>query len=169
MKTIRRANLKDAKKIHAVHMRSIQEVCANHHTPEEIKAWGFRPYNEESRHRAIQHQYVWVIDNDGKIEGYGHLGVTQGEGKMVAHIYGLYLAKEALGQGWGRKLIDEMLIQVKQLGLVQINLESTLTAHQFYQKAGFVDSGPQTTLAIGGLQIRCIPMSMNLMKLRQTT
>lgn len=91
MKTIRRAKLKDAKKIHAVHMRSIQAVCANHHTPEEIKAWGFRPYNEESRHRAIQHQYVWVIDNDGEIEGYGHLGVTQGEGKMVAHIYNPFM------------------------------------------------------------------------------
>ncbi len=44
----------------------------------------------------------------------------------------------------------------------EITLEATLTAHAFYQKVGFEDSGDQTSVEISGQKIRCYPMKMRI-------
>lgn len=75
MRKVRRARPEDARGIHEAHMRSIREVCSQDHTEEEIRGWGFRPYREDQRINAIVNQHVWVVENSGKIEGYGHLSL----------------------------------------------------------------------------------------------
>ncbi len=128
---IRKASLTDAAAIHAAHMKSIQEVCYQDHTPEEIKVWGHRPYNEAQRHSAIKNDSVWVVEDHGQIEGYGHFKLYE---------------KEA-----------------KDKKIKEITLEATLTAHEFYKKMGFSDSGPQTSVEISGQKIRCYPMKMTIL------
>jgi putative acetyltransferase len=162
MKKIRRAQPTDAKGIHEAHMRSIREICAKDHSTEEINAWGYRPFREDHRLNAIANQFVWVVDSDGSVEGYGHLGLETKDYKSVAHIHGLYLAPEAIGLGLGHKIVTAMINEAKEKGAKEIVLESTLTAHKFYQRVGFKDIGPQMKVSIGGVDIRCIPMSMQL-------
>jgi dipeptidase E len=157
---IRRAAVADAEAIHTAHMKSIQEVCSQDHTPEEIKAWGHRPYNEAQRLSAIKNDAVWVIEDHGVIEGYGHFKLYEKNEIQMAHILGLYLTPKVLGKKLGRTIIDLMLVDAKEKKIKEMTLEATLTAHDFYKKMGFEDSGPQTSVEISGQQIRCYPMKM---------
>jgi len=159
---IRRAKPEDAKSIHDAHMLSIQTICSKDHSPEEIKAWGGRPFNEAQRASAIQNQNVWVVEIDNRIEGYGHLRVYEKDGQKLAHVMGLYLTQKALGKKLGQQMFSLMLNEAKFQNAEKINLESSLTSHGFYKKMGFWDSGPRMTIEIGGTPIRCIPMSLNL-------
>ena len=77
MASVRRAKSEDAPGIHDAHMRSIREVWSKDHSEDEIRGWGNRPYREDQRLNAIKNQFVWVVDNNGKIEGYGHLEFIQ--------------------------------------------------------------------------------------------
>lgn len=43
-------------------MLSINEICANDHTPEEIKAWGGRTFDQVNRIPAIQNQFYLVFE-----------------------------------------------------------------------------------------------------------
>lgn len=159
---IRRARPEDTLGIHEAHMRSIREVCSKDHSPEEIQGWGHRPYREDQRLNAIKNQFVWVVDNSGKIEGYGHLSLISENGKIRGHVMGLYLVPEANGKGFGVTIAREMIAEAKKQNAFEINLESTLTAHSFYKKMGFVDSGAQATIELGGSKIRYIPMKLVL-------
>lgn len=162
MQTVRRARPEDALGIHEAHMRSIREVCSKDHAPAEIQGWGNRPYREDQRINAIKNQFVWVVDNSGKIEGYGHFSLISEEGRTRGHVMGLYLAPEANGKGFGLAIARDMIAEAKRQNAFEINLESTLTAHRFYQKLGFLDSGVQATIDIAGSLVRYIPMKLAL-------
>ena len=162
MRTIRRAKPEDAQFIHEAHMRSIQEICSKDHSPEEIKAWGNRPFREDRWLNAIKNQMVWVIDNSDTIEGYGHLAIEGNSTECNGHIMGLYFIPEANGQGLGKNIIRLMIDAAKNMKARSINLESTITAHKFYQKMGFRDSGPEGEIDFGGVGVRYIPMSMEI-------
>ncbi|MGZ3775051.1 MAG: GNAT family N-acetyltransferase [Pseudobdellovibrionaceae bacterium] len=159
---IRRAKLEDAKAIHEAHMLSIQTICSKQHSPEEIRAWGERPFKEDQRIEAIQNQHVWVVELNEKIEGYGHLRIYEKDGSKLAHIMGLYFTPKAIGMKFGRVLFEMMLNVAKENCATKLSLDSTLTAHGFYKKMGFKEDGGLITVEIAGTPIRCIPMSMKL-------
>lgn len=106
MASIRRAKVEDAFGIHEAHMRSIREVCSQVHSPEEISGWGYRDYRQDQRVSAITDRKVWVVEEDGKIEGYAELHLREVDGRMKAHVMGLYLTAKVLKQGLGRRLMD---------------------------------------------------------------
>ena len=160
MRQIRRALPKDAFGIHQAHMRSIQEVCYKDHSPEEIAGWGGRPYREDQRLNAILNQCVWVLENSDQVEGYGHLVIRSENGVSRGHVMGLYLVPEANGHGYARGILEKMFEEARKHNVVEINLESTLTAHGFYSKMGFKDSGEMASIQIGGSDVRYIPMTL---------
>lgn len=143
-------------------MRSIQEICSKDHTPEEIRAWGHRPYSESQRINAIQNDHVWVVDDHGSIEGYGHLTIFEKDGVQQAYVMGLYLTSKVAGQSLGRKIMDLMMLKMKEAKVQKVILKSTLTARLFYRKLGFTETGPEKTVEIGGTPIRCYPKEMSL-------
>ena len=159
---IRRASLQDAEAIHVAHMKSIQDICSKDHTPEEIQAWGHRPYKEDQRKGSIKNDSVWVVEDHGNIQGYGHFKAFEKDGIQIGHIYGLYLTPIVLGKKLGRSIVELMINEAKAVKAREITLEATLTAHDFYLKMGFEDNGPQMTVEISGHKIRCHPMKMNL-------
>lgn len=158
---VRRATIDDARAIHEAHMLSIQTVCIQEHTAEEIRGWGGRPYNEAQRVLSIQKNLVWVVELNGKIEGYAAIQLLEKDGQRFGYIAGLYLSLVALGRGYGRQMFDLMMDAAKEYSAQKVKLESTLTAHGFYKKMGFLDAGPMMYADIGGSQVRCIPMEFN--------
>ncbi len=107
---------------------------------------------------AINNQYVFVVESEDQIEGYLHFNIL--ESKKDAYVYGLYLSKKIKGLGFGKKLIDLMFEILKKENIRIITLNSTLTAHKFYKKVGFSDSGPIESVNINNTPIRSIPMFM---------
>jgi len=160
MHIIRRARIEDAMGIHDAHMKSIQEVCSKDHTNEEISGWGNRPFNEDQRVSAIENQYVWIVEIKNTIEGYAQILFKEREGVLFAHILGLYLTPNAIGLGIGKQMLQLMIDEAKTKRVRQVTLESTITAHNFYQNFGFVDSAPQVVAQIGGSGVRCQPMKL---------
>ncbi|MFZ3231866.1 MAG: GNAT family N-acetyltransferase [Pseudobdellovibrio sp.] len=100
--------------------------------------------------------------NDGSIEGYGHLKIFEKDGLKRGHIFGLYLTPNVVGKSFGKAIVDLMMEEIRSAKVKQVSLEATITAQNFYRKAGFVDAGPETTVEINGTPIRCYPMKMEL-------
>jgi N-acetylglutamate synthase-like GNAT family acetyltransferase len=147
--------------IHEAHMRSIREVCCKDHSAEEILVWGNRPLGNRWV-EAIKIGHVWVVELNNQIYGHAYIRFFEENSEKRAHIHGLYLTPEVIGQGLGLKLGKLMIDTAKSKGVKTITLESTLTAHGFYKSLGFSDSGPLSTLEMSGQPIRYFPMSLQL-------
>jgi len=158
---IRSARPGDEAAIHRAHMRSIREVCVKDHGEEEVRGWGNRPFGDRWIN-AVKTGLVWVVETNGTICGHAYLRIFEADGKKLAHIHGLYLTAEALGKGLGWKLGQLMLGAAKAAHVETVTLESTLTAHPFYKRLGFNDTGPLATVEIGGSRVRYFPMSQRL-------
>jgi GNAT superfamily N-acetyltransferase len=158
---IRRARPGDEADIHTAHMRSIREVCSKDHSQEEIRGWGFRPLNDRW-FRLIREEFVWVAEAGGKIQGFGHLKIFEKDGVKKAHVFGLYLTPELIGLRVGHKIATLMLETAHELGVVSVSLKSTITAHDFYKRLGFVDTGEMLQIEINGSLVRCYPMEMRI-------
>lgn len=141
MLTIRRAKPADAEGIHLAHMASIQKLCAQDYTPEQIEAWGNRPFNADIRINAIENDFVWVAECDGKIEGFAHMTVMKKDELVYVDLSGLYITPKIKGQGLGRELVRLVEKQTKLLGMDCIRLGSTLTSEKFYGKMGYQKIG----------------------------
>ena len=155
---IRRAALQDARGIHEAHMTSILEVCSNEHSPEEIEVWGKRPYDAEARIKSIQEDLVWVVEDHGVIQGYACVVRKEWNGVKRARLMALYLTPNVLGHGVGKDLLQLALRQIQLEGMSEISLLSTLNAHSFYLKHGFVDTGAEQLMPMGSGKVRAIPM-----------
>lgn len=156
---IRKAIPTDALGIHEAHMKSIQELCSCDHSEEEIKAWGHRPFSEARRLDAINNHFVFVVEMENQVEGFVEFIFFEKEKNIKeVYLYALYLTKKATGCGLGRKLVNIIFEECKKNNLKRLSLSSTITAHSFYQKMGFVDTGPMTTVLFNQTPVRCIPM-----------
>lgn len=158
---IRSAKPGDDVAIHEAHMRSIREICIKDHGETEISGWGNRPLGNRWID-AIKTGHVWVVEANDRIYGHAYIRVYEENKVMKAHIHGLYLTPEALGRGLGKKLGMLMIKTANKARVNLITLESTLTAHDFYIRLGFQDTGPMSSQNIAGHPVRYFPMSLQL-------
>lgn len=159
---IRRAAVAEAPEIHRAHMTSIREICSQQHRSDEIQGWGNRPYIESQRVGSIKNDRVWVVEDRGSIEGYAHLQIMEKDSEKVGYVAGLYLTPRVSGRGLGRAILELMFEEARAEKVKALNLESSLSAHRFYQQAGFQDTGPEKTVPVNGSQVRCYPMQIIL-------
>lgn len=156
---VRIATLADREALHSAHMRSIREICIKDHGPEEIKGWGYRELGERWI-KGINDGLVWVVELDGNIEGIA--AVSFPEQANHGYINALYLTPEVVGMGVANTMIKLMLDCVQERHLKEVLLDSTITAHGFYKKHGFTDTGPAVKNPIGGVPVTSIPMKLIL-------
>ena len=154
---IRKGRVGEEDAIHDAHMRSIREVCVHDHGEEEIRGWGHRERGNRFE-EGVRDELVWVVEHEQKIEGLASMMLKE----ESAYIHCLYLTPPVLGKGFGKELLQIMIQRAKEANLHEILLESSLTAHKFYQSFGFIDSAPLKKVVIGGYPVRCIPMKYTL-------
>ena len=163
MINFRRARIEDAEDIHRVNMTSIRELCTSDYTKEEIEAWGGRTPEKMVPlwRERVQKDFCIVAEKSGVVEGIGVLALPKEAGKP-ALIYMMYLTKAISGTGSGKKMMKMMLDHAKENGVKEVVLESSLTAHGFYESLGFCDSGAAIKKEINGTPIRCVPMKIKI-------
>ena len=88
-----------------------------------------------------------VAESDGSVVGFAML-------TLPGEISLCYVVPEAQGFGIGREMLAALETEAARRSLVELTLRSTETAHRFYLRCGFVDSGP----ARRGRFIRAQPM-----------
>lgn len=162
--SIRSARSGDEPLIHQAHMRSIREVCIKDHGIEEIKGWGYSELGNRWVD-AIQSGGIWVIERHDSIFGFGYIKIFKLDECPKAYLNALYLTPEALGKGLATQLMRWMLEKAKSSGASGVDLVSSITAHNFYKKFGFVDSGPMKRISIGGYPVTAYPMHLDFFNL----
>jgi GNAT superfamily N-acetyltransferase len=146
----------DAEQTASLMRKSIEALCVQDHRndpstlakwvenkqPEIVRSWIEKPGNRSA-----------VAIEEGQIVGFAMLNDS-------GHVLLLYVLPEAAHRGIGSALLAWMEEQALGLGLSKLELESTVTALNFYERHGFSHSGK----AIRGLGITyCQPMEKQLL------
>lgn len=162
MTQIRLAQATDAKGLHDAQIKSIREISSRDLEAQEIALWSAQPYREDLRLKAIRENNVWVIDQDGVIEGYGYLEFRTNESPRIAHLNGPFLTGRAAQQGLAAKIIEKVLSEAKERDVAEIRIDATIGSRRFYLKHGFTDAGPPRSIQAFSIEITRYPMRLVL-------
>ncbi len=106
----------------------------------ELAAYEF-PWSEGIFRDCIKAGYaLWVLDDGGRIVGYGVLSIAADE----AHILNIATLPERRGEGLGRRLLNRLIDLGRWHHVERIFLEvrpSNLIAIGLYQRSGFREIG----------------------------
>ena len=129
---IRTACHEDADGMIKAHRISIREVCAKDYTVEQIDAWSGRDFKAKIWHQYMDKDAVSVVADEAvNIFGFCHHG-TADEIQNKYELKGLYLTPDALGMGFGSKMVSDAISLAKKQGHDELFLYSTKTAVEFY-------------------------------------
>ena len=135
---VRTATPEDAEAACAIIRRSIAESCIedHHRDPTVLAAWLANKTPEGVRSWIVSPDaFAVVAESHAAIVGFAMLTMT-GEISLC------YLVPEAQGLGIGRAMLTTLENEAARRGLAELILRSTESAHKFYLRLGFVDSGP---------------------------
>jgi GNAT superfamily N-acetyltransferase len=138
MWNFRPARPNDADAACIVLRRSIEYLCSTDHggDPAILGPW--------LANKTPEHVTAWINANPaGFIVGVGPDGIV-GVGSVVAsgEIRLNYVAPWARFRGVSKGLLRAMEDHAASLGATVCTLTSTITAHDFYRRCGYVDIGP---------------------------
>jgi N-acetylglutamate synthase-like GNAT family acetyltransferase len=156
---IRRAIHSDAEGIINVHIRSIREICSKDYTNEQIEAWSGRKSKAELWVQTMDRDFVWVVEHNSEVMGFGHLAIMD---ELSSEVMGLYFIAPAIGHGLAKKLFKEFIQISSEHQLTIMRLHSTVTAKSFYESLGFRQNAGDTTIDMRGVAIPCFPMELTL-------
>lgn len=142
---IRYANLNDAHRIATINIEGWQRAYKGIVTDEELNALDIEKASNKVRERLIArpHELV-VIENDYEIEGFIGFGEPRDEdvSAKCGEIYALYFDVNYYGNGNSEKLMNWVLMRLKEIGYEEVMLwvfKDNHRARRFYEKMGFCE------------------------------
>lgn len=154
---IREAKDCELEQILQLHIASIKHFCAEFYPAESIRDWINTKSIEAYKSNKGQ-ILLWVAEDNQKIVGFGLLNLFNNS------IDSLYIAPNFNKRGYGRKLLETIELVARNKGIKQLNLSSTLNAHQFYQKMGYQGEVKSVYTLSTGAQLNCVHMVKSLSK-----
>lgn len=110
-------------------------IMAIEHVCFPSDAWTEQSMRDEL---LASHTSYLVAVSDGLIVGYG--GLSKIPSSEQSDIQTIALSPAARGQGWGRKLLNQLLVEARRLGAKQVFLEvraDNSVAQKLYESVGF--------------------------------
>ncbi|HEX2139395.1 MAG TPA: ribosomal protein S18-alanine N-acetyltransferase, partial [Woeseiaceae bacterium] len=102
----------------------------------ELRAYPF-PWTRGIFEDCLRASYpAWVLQSGDDVIGYGVLSIAAGE----AHVLNLCVDPDYRNQGYGDRLLDDILLRARQSGVKEVFLEvrpSNVNALSLYRKKGF--------------------------------
>lgn len=133
--TIRKARIEDAKGIVETHYDAIHNITKTHYNKTIRNAWhsGVTQAKIEKTKKIIKNsdEEIFVCTNNGKVIGFGSLVPSHNELRAI-YVHSNYGRK-----GIATKLLQTLEKRASTLKLPRIQLHSSLTAQDFYQKQGY--------------------------------
>ena len=152
----RRARFDDMIEVMRAHRLSIKEICSKDYTPEQIEKWSDVKYTDEVWEDSVNKDFHYVIEVDGRIEGFCH---SQVHANNVGEIKGLYFTKVVHGRGLGRELFELSMKNLRECGCMTFFIFATKTAKGFYEKMGFIEV-ESLNIQVRGSNLECYKMEM---------
>jgi len=147
---VRQARVTDASACSTVLCASIRELCiADHHADEQVIARWLDNKTPETLRSWIQssESTIYVAEIDDNIAGVG--GVSGSEVALN------YVSPYYRNAGVSTAILNELEKVLLDFGIRNAQLTSTGTAHNFYRRAGWLDSGkPVESLGILGFPMK---------------
>lgn len=128
---IRRARLEDAKELSALRKQTIRTINKRDYTPSQITRWSKRGNTADFR-KMHDRRIRYVAVENGKIIGFGD--IVKEKPKEMG---GLYVHKDFIRKGVGKKLMGKIEATVQKMGVRHFSLRSSVTGKLFYEKLGY--------------------------------
>jgi len=148
---LRPAAQTDTEIIARVHRASIEGLCREAYSAEDIAGWTAL-LEPEIYDNAIQEKIMLVAEDGGEIRGMGILDLKDGE------VHAVYVHPDAAGQGLGQKILAELEKRALGNGVERLILSSTLNAVGFYKKHGYREEGRTVYQLSNGVKLDCVRM-----------
>nr|QCL09344.1 acetyltransferase domain protein [Rhizobium rhizogenes] len=142
-----------------VHHAAVLITAAKDYAPEIIEQWAPMPVSAGaiSRFNAnAENEVRFVAEVDGEVVGFAAIVPSNEE------LRACYVSPKAAGKGVGKALVVELERAAKQEGLAILRLNSSLTAHPFYEAMGYQTESRGEHVLGSGQRMSCIHMTKKL-------
>ena len=136
----------DAPEIVRLFYETVRSVNRADYSNEQVEAWAPGVPEPEEWNARMSGRRTLVAEEGGEVVGFAEL---EGDG----HLDMLYLRKDAVGRGVGRRLYREVEREARASGLGRIFTEASITARPFFGRHGFRVVREQT------VTVRGVPMT----------
>jgi GNAT superfamily N-acetyltransferase len=150
---VRRATPADSETILQLHVDSIRRICAASYTPEQIDAWAGSKRAEKYTQGMASGDSMFVAESTGPLLGFAAL---RGD-----NVLAVYVSPDHQHRGVGKALLAALEDDARQRHILELHLESTLNALDFYASRGFRRVGPSIRI-MHGVEVPCEKMSKRL-------
>ena len=151
---IRKFKNSDAVELARMHRSTIRKINSKDYNKNQIKVWSGKVSAQKYKKTSKEDRIIFVAIEKGKIIGYGEY--------RDKHIAGLYISRNNLGKGIGRKLLNKLEQHAFKKGIKTIMCFSTITAHKFYEKNGYKTIKKNTKYQIGNQKLTIYEMKKRL-------
>jgi len=125
---IRKARLSDANAIYWLRRKTFEKINGETYSKEQIEFLNIKNNKEKIKSR-IKNKSFFCLVNKNKL-----LGTIYLENETIG---GLYIKWNKIKRGYGGLLMNFIEDYAKKKGLKKVNLRSTLTSINFYNKLGY--------------------------------
>jgi putative acetyltransferase len=109
---------------------TIHAINAKDYNLQQLSVWAPKNINSQKWKKRSSKNYLFIARDENKIIGFGELSPN-------ACIDMLYVHKDYLRQGIGKKLLDVMIKKAQDLNFDEIFAEASKTAKPFFETQGF--------------------------------
>jgi putative acetyltransferase len=152
---IRLGTISDTKKISQTHKASIQTLCKNFYSAENIKNWT-SILNPEIYENAIKEKILIVAEEDGIICGFGILDLD------TAEICAVYIHPDHTSKGIAKSILLKLESLAMKNHVDCLNTCSTINALLFYKHQGYIETEKSFHQLPNNTKLECIKMYKKL-------
>ncbi len=120
----------DAAPICRLFFETVRSVNLGDYSPEQVRVWAPAPPDPAAWHERMSGRHTLVAEENGEVVGFAEL---EGDG----HLDMLYVGRDAVGRGVGKRLYLAAEERALGLGLREIFTEASITARPFFERRGF--------------------------------
>ena len=120
----------DAPEIVRLFFETVRSVNRADYSDEQLEAWAPGVPDPEEWHARMAGRRTLVAEEGGEVVGFAEL---EYDGRLDM----LYVRKDAVGRGVGRRLYEAVEREARSQGLGWIFTEASITARPFFEQQGF--------------------------------
>ena len=120
----------DAPEIVRLFFETVRSVTRANYSDEQLEAWAPGVPDPEEWHARMAGRRTLVAEEGGEVIGFVEL---EYDGRLDM----LYVRKDAVGRGVGRRLYEAVEREARGQGLGWIFTEASITARPFFEQQGF--------------------------------
>lgn len=156
---IREMSANDALAFLQVHRAAVRGLAAGDYPSNVIDAWAPLPVTSqtvESVQANADGERRIIAELNGAVVGIGAIVVANSE------LRACYVRPEAARKGLGSTLVRALEEIAAQHGLLELRLNSSISAEAFYRACGYTTIGPGEHILRTGDRMKCIKMHKRL-------